>query len=406
MITEINTSNPRGIPLVCRFGCSYIACKPSDLSEDALLGLPMREFWSSSVFGEQFITNLHEWRNDKNILDRLFAYSVGDDYLQANYTPQEVIDFVSLQLEHRQLLIFSVEDKKPLFNNNHLFSKNEKTSLPIILSEAEKIERDAFLDSYFGDQSIKPVSITPIDWLVDDIKDSASLISDIVSNGPNLAAVASLGVTLIPGKFADDIIDKVLDVKILPKSVLDDANLLGSGAYKSAFNVDENSVFLTPIVSPLSGGVAHTLDDLLEESKTLDFISSFDIPTLNISEIGKINLPDGVVEGIISDKKYFNGKDVFGNIRKGTNPQGITLSEVYEIITPDTLSVIEKMEQTILKENLVIKDFQLMFGTDGLPVVADSLGAFVSSADNPALQRTLESVNSNKIMIENILKSK
>jgi len=120
MITELNTSNPRGIPLVCRFGCSYIACKPSDLSEDALLGLPMREFWSSSVFGEQFITNLHEWRNDKNILDRLFAYTVDDDYLQANYTSQEVIDFISLQLEHRQLLIFSTEDKKPLFNNEHL----------------------------------------------------------------------------------------------------------------------------------------------------------------------------------------------------------------------------------------------------------------------------------------------
>jgi len=49
MITGLKTCTPRGIQLICRFGISYIACKPSDLSEDALLGLPMREFWSSSV---------------------------------------------------------------------------------------------------------------------------------------------------------------------------------------------------------------------------------------------------------------------------------------------------------------------------------------------------------------------
>ena len=87
--------------------------------------------------------------------------------------------------------------------------------------------------------------------------------------------------------------------------MLDEANLLGKGAYKSAYNIDESSVFLTPIQNPISGASAHTMADLIKESQTLDFINSYDIPTLNISKVGQVNLSEGNIQGLISDKMYF-----------------------------------------------------------------------------------------------------
>jgi len=105
-----------------RFGYKYLVCKPVDILEDSFLGLPLMEFLSSWVFGEQFIANLHEWRNPDDIIEKLFSYSVDDQYLQATYTRQKMIDVIALQLQNRKLHIYFTEDKKPLFINKHLRS--------------------------------------------------------------------------------------------------------------------------------------------------------------------------------------------------------------------------------------------------------------------------------------------
>lgn len=118
-------------------------------------------------------------------------------------------------------------------------------------------------------------------------------------------------------------------------------------------------------------------------------------------------MPDGSqVAGIIAERKLFNGKDVV-DIRRGKNPQGITLADVYASVTHQTLTELERMEAIIKKERIVINDLQIMYGKDGVPVIADPLDAYAGKdAGDQEVQDTVVLLQSNKIMVENILEKK
>ena len=116
MIIELNSRDLRGVIVVCRFGRRYLACKPSDIAEDTLLGLPLTEFWSSTIFGEQFISNLHQWRNDFNVIENLFSYAADSKSLYLLQSQQDMIDIIALELQQRQLLVYPLDLPEPLFN--------------------------------------------------------------------------------------------------------------------------------------------------------------------------------------------------------------------------------------------------------------------------------------------------
>ncbi|WP_028865915.1 hypothetical protein [Psychromonas aquimarina] len=129
----------RGITLVCNFGYQYLACKPEHKPEDEWLSLPLMEFWTCKTLAKQFLSNLHQWKNDSAVIGRLFSYVKNDEHSQANYNQQQVAEFIALQLEQRQLLIFPLEHKKALFSNNHLASAANKSAKPVVLESGTKV---------------------------------------------------------------------------------------------------------------------------------------------------------------------------------------------------------------------------------------------------------------------------
>ena len=64
--------NCRGITLVCDFGYQHVACKPEHKPDDPWLSLPLMEFWTCRTLAKQFLNNLHEWKNDFYVIDKLF----------------------------------------------------------------------------------------------------------------------------------------------------------------------------------------------------------------------------------------------------------------------------------------------------------------------------------------------
>ncbi|MCG6202422.1 hypothetical protein, partial [Psychromonas antarctica] len=76
-----------------------------------------------------------------NVIAQLFTYLKNDDHSLANYNKQQVVDYIALQLEQRQLLIYPTDDKKPLFNNRHLTASNNKSAKPIVLATGTKVSK-------------------------------------------------------------------------------------------------------------------------------------------------------------------------------------------------------------------------------------------------------------------------
>ncbi|MCG6202446.1 hypothetical protein [Psychromonas antarctica] len=131
--------NCRGISLVCNFGYHHLACKPQHKPDDPWLALPLMEFWTCNTLAKQFLSNLHQWKNDFNVIAQLFSYLKNDEHSLANYTKQQIVDYIALQLEQRQLLIFPIDDKKPLFNNRHLTASSDKSAKPLVLASGSKV---------------------------------------------------------------------------------------------------------------------------------------------------------------------------------------------------------------------------------------------------------------------------
>jgi hypothetical protein len=131
--------NCRGITLVCNFGYHHLACKPEHKPDDPWLQLPLMEFWTCNTLAKQFLSNLHQWKNDFNVIAQLFSYLKNDESSLANYNKQQIVDYIALQLEQRQLLIFPIDDKKALFNNRHLTASSNKSAKPLVLASGNKV---------------------------------------------------------------------------------------------------------------------------------------------------------------------------------------------------------------------------------------------------------------------------
>lgn len=129
----------RGITLVCNFGYQHLACKPEHKPDDEWLGLPLMDFWTCKTLAKQFLSDLHQWRNDSDVMGRIFSYLKNDEHSQANYNQQQIAAFIALQLEQRQLLIFPLAHKKALFSNHILKATTNKSAKPVVLESGNKL---------------------------------------------------------------------------------------------------------------------------------------------------------------------------------------------------------------------------------------------------------------------------
>ncbi len=189
---------------------------------------------------------------------------------------------------------------------------------------------------------------------------------------------------------------------------IDDTTLLGKGQFKEAHVIDEDTVFLTPRET-VNHNRPHSMDELREEVSVLNYLEKeHNLPVLKTYGEGlSTRASTGeVVEGIIAERKLFNGKDVLG-IRRGNNAQGLTMEDVNNSITPETLEELKKMDKIIERDQVVIKDLQIMYGKDGTPVIADPMDAYAGKyADPDDVDRTRKTLKQNIEMVENILTSK
>lgn len=139
--------NCKGFTLVCNFGYYYLACKVEHTPEDPWLGLPVADFFSSTVFGEQFLYALNPLKNDNDIIGRLFYYLDGEQYQQNNYNQHQQVELIAQQLHQRNLLIYPLQDKKRLFSNLHFPPPPKIIAAPVKV--IEKIIRECKL-KYFS----------------------------------------------------------------------------------------------------------------------------------------------------------------------------------------------------------------------------------------------------------------
>jgi RHS repeat-associated protein len=155
----------------------------------------------------------------------------------------------------------------------------------------------------------------------------------------------------------------------LPPSVLN--NRLGSGGYKEALFIDDEQVFLIPKRDSTSFHPA-SIEDIKQEAKDLDKIKALGLPVLTISELAETTNSDGeVIQGGVQERMLFNGRDIEKNIIPGTNSQGITVETLHSILSQDTLDELERIFDMVESKNIYIKDLQFMYGSDGLPRIAD-----------------------------------
>lgn len=147
------------------------------------------------------------------------------------------------------------------------------------------------------------------------------------------------------------------------------------------------------------------MDDLRQEAFLLDYLEKqHNIPVLKIYGEKSLKHADGSdVKGLVAERKLFNDKDV-QSIRKENNPQGLTMDDVRNSITPDTLKELERMQDIINKDDLVIQDLQIMYGRDGRPVIADPLDAYAGKyATEKGLKSTKTAIRQNIDMVKNLL---
>ncbi|GAA6171765.1 hypothetical protein NBRC116592_14350 [Colwellia sp. KU-HH00111] len=99
----------KGFYVICQFGYHYLACRPQDKPKDPLLNPPLKEFLVSTTYGEQFLQNLHPWKNEQNIMNRMFDYLAYDEYQHANQSVAECIKFIANELALGNLLLIPLD---------------------------------------------------------------------------------------------------------------------------------------------------------------------------------------------------------------------------------------------------------------------------------------------------------
>ncbi|MDO6501198.1 hypothetical protein [Photobacterium sanguinicancri] len=51
----------------------------------------------------------------------------------------------------------------------------------------------------WGDQSIKPVTLLPVEWMVEEVADLTRILTEMYKTGPTLAGSAAIAVSLVLG---------------------------------------------------------------------------------------------------------------------------------------------------------------------------------------------------------------
>ncbi|MCI2285054.1 hypothetical protein L3081_18715 [Colwellia sp. MSW7] len=92
------------------FSYHYLACKPVDKPEDPFLKLPLINLRVSATYGEQFLQNLHEWKNEDKIINHLYCYLKGDGVYCAHSNEFALIPYIAKELEAGNLLIFPLDE--------------------------------------------------------------------------------------------------------------------------------------------------------------------------------------------------------------------------------------------------------------------------------------------------------
>jgi hypothetical protein len=110
---NIGRSGPfcKGYYLVCQFGYHYLACRPEDRPADPLLKAPLKEFLVSATYGEQFLQNLQSWKNEQDIVNKLFYYLANDEYQHTNQDVANSIIWIANELSIGNLLLIPLDSE-------------------------------------------------------------------------------------------------------------------------------------------------------------------------------------------------------------------------------------------------------------------------------------------------------
>ncbi|WP_282130869.1 RHS repeat-associated core domain-containing protein [Pseudoalteromonas aliena] len=76
--------------------------------------------------------------------------------------------------------------------------------------ETKPIEVPAYDHTDPMADAITPISITPVEWLVEGLADAAEAILQMVDTGPTAAGAAAVAIALVPGKAADKVLEPVV----------------------------------------------------------------------------------------------------------------------------------------------------------------------------------------------------
>ncbi|XPF94941.1 hypothetical protein ACM9HF_02710 [Colwellia sp. RE-S-Sl-9] len=102
----------KGHYVLCQFGYPHLICKPEDKPDDPLLAPSLAQFISCTSYGEQFLQNLHQWKNVNDIVNKIFCYYVNDDYQQANQNVAEITHTLALALEQGKLIVIPLDNEE------------------------------------------------------------------------------------------------------------------------------------------------------------------------------------------------------------------------------------------------------------------------------------------------------
>ncbi|KAA1162567.1 sugar-binding protein [Pseudoalteromonas fuliginea] len=158
--------------------------------------------------------------------------------------------------------------------------------------ETKPIEVPAYDHSDPMADAITPISITPVEWLVEGLADAAEAILKMVDTGPTAAGAAAVAIALVPGKVADKALEPIV-------KKLDDVIKLDPGK-KGGWNKALNGK-LEPNTKYEVGNYTYATDELgrvNSVSGKLD-LSKADRNTYQQAKAGKL---DGIKDGLDKDE--------------------------------------------------------------------------------------------------------
>ena len=99
----------RGHEIICRFGYRYLICKPVDKPQDPLLNPPELALSVNRLYGEQFLLTRHSWKNQADILRRIYQYLMAEEFTSGQISQIEIVTTIAAALETKQLIVILLE---------------------------------------------------------------------------------------------------------------------------------------------------------------------------------------------------------------------------------------------------------------------------------------------------------